>query len=139
MTSASSRESMTVLIYSDDRRTREQLRLAVGRRPAADLPKVEYVECATPAAVMKALEAGDVDVAIFDGEAVPYGGIGLARQVKDEIYRCPPVLVVVGRPQDGWLATWSRADAVVSHPIDPIALAEALAELMRRTLARTGS
>lgn len=139
MTTASSRQSMTVLIYSDDRRTREQLRLAVGRRPAADLPKVEYIECATQPAVMKALEAGGVDVAVFDGEAVPYGGIGVARQVKDEIYRCPPVLVVVGRPQDGWLATWSRADAVVSHPIDPIALAEALAELMRRTLVRTAS
>jgi len=55
----------------------------------------------------------------------------VCRQAKDEIYNCPPALLIVGRADDGWLATWSRADAVVSHPIDPIALAHELAGLMR--------
>ena len=132
MSTATASETRTVLVYSDDRTTREQVRLAIGRRPAADLPRVVYVECATEPAVMKALRAGGVDVAVFDGEAAPYGGIGLARQVKDEIYQCPPVLVLVGRAQDGWLATWSRADAVVSHPLDPAAVAAAVADLLRR-------
>jgi DNA-binding response OmpR family regulator len=136
MSTATAPETRTVLVYSDDRTTREQVRLAVGRRPAADLPRVEYVECATEPAVMKALQAGGIDVAIFDGEAAPYGGIGLARQVKDEIYQCPPVLVLVGRPQDGWLATWSRADAVLSHPLDPAAVAAAVADLLRRRRRR---
>jgi DNA-binding response OmpR family regulator len=136
MTTATAPETRTVLVYSDDRTTREQVRLAIGRRPAADLPRVEYVECATEPAVMKALQAGGIDVAIFDGEAAPYGGIGLARQVKDEIYQCPPVLVLVGRPQDGWLATWSRADAVLSHPLDPAAVAAAVADLLRRRRRR---
>jgi hypothetical protein len=45
------------------------------------------------------------------------------------------VLLIIGRADDGWLATWSRADAVVSHPIDPAALAEALAGLMRQRAA----
>jgi hypothetical protein len=134
MTTATIRETMTVLIYSDDRVTREQVRLAIGRRPAADLPKVEIVECATQPAVIKTMEAGGVDVAVFDGEAAPYGGMGLARQVKDEIYRCPPVLVLIGRPQDAWLATWSRADAVVSHPLEPAAVADAVADLLRQRL-----
>lgn len=136
MTTATAPETRTVLIYSDDRTTREQVRLAIGRRPAADLPRVEYVECATEPAVMKALRAGGIDVAVFDGEAAPYGGIGLARQVKDEIYQCPPVLVLVGRPQDGWLATWSRAEAVLSHPLDPAAVAAAVADLLRRRRRR---
>ena len=126
---------MRVLIYSDNAETREQVRLAVGRRPAADVPKVEFVECATAPGVLRKLESKDpaerVDVAIFDGEAAPTGGMGLCRQVKDEIFRCPPVLLLVGRRDDGWLGTWSRAEAVVSHPIDPVALAESLAELMR--------
>lgn len=136
MTTATAPETRTVLVYSDDRTTREQVRLAIGRRPAADLPRVEYVECATEPAVMKALRAGGIDVAVFDGEAAPYGGIGLARQVKDEIYQCPPVLVLVGRPQDGWLATWSRAEAVLSHPLDPAAVAAAVADLLRRRRRR---
>jgi len=64
--------------------------------------------------------------------------MGVCRQAKDEIYDCPPVLLVIGRPDDGWLATWSRADAVISHPIDPVALAQALAALMRERAAVSG-
>jgi DNA-binding response OmpR family regulator len=122
----------TVLVYSDDVNTREQVRMAVGRRPAADVPPVDFLECATLPAVLSALEQGGIDACVLDGEAVPAGGMGVCRQIKDEIFRCPPVLVLIGRPQDAWLATWSRADAAVSHPVDPVALAETLAELLRR-------
>jgi DNA-binding response OmpR family regulator len=126
--------TMTILVYSDDRSTREKVRLAIGRRPAADLPRVEFFECATQPAVLKALDAGGIDVVVLDGEAAPSGGLGLARQIKDEVYRCPPVLVLIGRAQDAWLATWSRAEAAVPHPLDPVAVATAVADLMRRRL-----
>jgi DNA-binding response OmpR family regulator len=85
--------------------------------------------------VIAAVDKGGIDMAILDGEAVPAGGLGIARQLKDEIFRCPPVLVITGRPQDAWLATWSRAEAAVSHPIDPIRLAEVSAELLRHRVA----
>jgi DNA-binding response OmpR family regulator len=130
---------MRVLVYSDKAETREQVMTAIGRRPAADVPKVEFVEVATAPVVLRKLGSTDpaerIDVAVFDGEAAPVGGMGLCRQVKDEIFRCPPVLLLVGRRDDGWLATWSQAEQVVSHPIDPIALSESLAELMRRRVA----
>ncbi|MBY8886246.1 hypothetical protein K7472_15440 [Streptomyces sp. PTM05] len=124
-------QTATVLVYSDDANTREQVRLAAGRRPAPDVPRMEYLECATLPAVLSALDKGGVDVCVLDGEAVPAGGMGVCRQLKDEIFHCPPVLVLIGRPQDAWLATWSRADAAVTHPVDPMALAEALAGLLR--------
>ncbi len=101
----------TVLVYSDDSNTREQVRLATGRRPAPDVPVVEFLECATPAAVVKELDRGGIDVCVLDGEAVPMGGMGLCRQIKDEVFDCPPVLLLIGRPQDAWLATWSRAES----------------------------
>jgi hypothetical protein len=41
------------------------------------------------------------------------------------------VLVLTGRVQDNWLATWSRAEAAVAHPLDPIELAEAVIRLLR--------
>lgn len=63
--------------------------------------------------------------------------MGVCRQVKDEIFQAPPVLVLIGRPQDAWLATWSRAEAAVTHPVDPVALAQALAGLLRKRLAVT--
>jgi DNA-binding response OmpR family regulator len=125
----------TVLVYSDDANTREQVRMAVGRRPASDLPPVEFVECATLPAVIKTLEEGGIDVCVLDGEATPAGGMGIARQLKDEIFDSPPVLVLIGRPQDAWLATWSRAEAAVTHPVDPVELASALAGLLRQRLA----
>ncbi|MFF7649670.1 hypothetical protein ACFZCY_07405 [Streptomyces sp. NPDC007983] len=129
------RPTATVLVYSDDANTREQVRLATGRRPAADVPPVEFVECATLPAVLTALEDGGIDVCVLDGEAVPAGGMGVCRQIKDEIFQCPPVVLLIGRPQDAWLATWSRAEAAVTHPVDPVALTDALAGLLRKRLA----
>ena len=128
---------LKVLVYSDDVSTREQVILALGRRPHPDLPELSYVEVATEPVVLQNMDAGGIALAILDGEAVPAGGMGIAKQLKDEIFRCPPLLVLIGRPQDAWLATWSRADAVVPHPIDPIQLAEAVVALLRSRVPAT--
>lgn len=128
---------LTVLVYSDDSTTREQVMLALGRRPHPDLAPLEYVEVATEPMVIRHLDSGTVDLAILDGEAVPVGGLGIARQVKDEIFNCPPILVLTGRPDDAWLATWSRAEAAVPHPIDPLQLAETVIRLLRERVPAT--
>jgi DNA-binding response OmpR family regulator len=128
---------MKVVVYSHDADVRSRIRLAIGRRPAPDVPEAEVIEVATEPALIRLLDRGGTDVMVLDGEAQPAGGMGICRQAKDEIYDCPPVLLIIGRPDDGWLATWSRADAVVSHPIDPKALAQALAGLMRQRAAGT--
>ena len=127
-------DALTILLYASNRATRDQVRLALGRRLASDLPPVSVVEVATQPAVIATMDAGGVDLAILDGEAVP-GGMGLCRQLKDEIPRCPPILVLTGRVDDAWLATWSRADGVVPHPVDPMRLPAVAASLLR---ARVG-
>ncbi|MEO5609184.1 MAG: hypothetical protein ABIQ61_03195 [Ornithinibacter sp.] len=127
--------SVSVLLYSDDITTRDAVRAAAGRRPARDVEIVAWRECATAAAVIEAMDAGGHDVVVLDGEATPVGGLGLCRQLKNEIFQCPPILVLTGRPQDGWLAGWSLADEAVSHPLDPIALADAIAGLARSSAA----
>ena len=137
MTNASDADRLKILVYSDDADTRDQVILALGRRPHPDLPEAEYVEVATEPVVLQQMDSGTIDLAILDGEAVPAGGMGIAKQLKDEIYQCPPLLVLTGRPQDAWLATWSRADAAVPHPIDPIQLAEAVAALLRPRVPST--
>jgi hypothetical protein len=128
---------LRVLVYSDNVDVRQQVILALGRRPHPDLPEVTYVEVATEPVVMANMDAGGIDLAILDGEAVPAGGLGIAKQLKDEIFRCPPVLVLTGRPQDAWLATWSRAEAAVPHPIDPIQLADTVIGLLRSRVPAT--
>lgn len=126
-----------MLVYSDDANTRTQVILALGRRPHPDLPPLEYVEVATEPVVIQNMDAGKIALAILDGEAAPAGGMGIAKQLKDEIFDCPPVLVLTGRPQDAWLATWSRAEAALSHPLDPIQLAETVVALLRQRAAAT--
>ena len=134
---ASSPAPLKVLVYSDDSDTRQQVILGLGRRPHPDLPALEFVEVATEPVVVQQFDAGEIDLAILDGEAVPAGGMGIAKQMKDEIYACPPIVVLAGRPQDAWLATWSRAEAVVLHPIDPIQLAETVVGLLRSRVPAT--
>lgn len=126
--------ALRVLVYSDDRDVRSAVVSALGPRPHPDLPAFEYVEVATEPVVWQQLDSGRFDLVILDGEAVP-GGMGIARQLKDEVYKAPPVVLITGRPQDAWLATWARAEAAVAHPIDPMVLASTVIEVARGVLA----
>ena len=121
----------TVIVFSQDPAVREQVRTAVGRRPAADLGRIDWVECVTGAEVVARVDAGGVDVAILDGEAQPTGGMGICRQLKNEIDDCPPICVLLGRRDDRWLATWALADATIASPLDPVVAAETVARLLR--------
>jgi DNA-binding response OmpR family regulator len=125
-------DSVTVLVYSNSADVRAQLRIAVGRRPAPDTGRIDWVECADQAAAVRELDQGGIDIAILDGEAQPTGGMGLARQFKYELDDCPPIIVLIARRQDGWLASWSLADAVINTPIDPVESASVVAEQIRR-------
>lgn len=127
--------TLRVLLYSDHVQTRQAVMLAAGRRIAKDLPPVEWIEVATAAAAMSIVDAGGLDLLVLDGEAGKTGGMSLCRQVKDEVFRAPPVLLLIGRPQDAWLASWAQPDGVVCRPLDPIVLQRALADLLRRTAA----
>ncbi len=121
----------TVLLYSDDRATRAEIRSFVGRRASADTDLIDWVEAATDAAVVEYVERGGLDLLVLDGEAAKVGGMGLCRTLKTEIFQCPPVLLLIARQQDAWLASWSEADAVVAAPFDPVELQEAVAALLR--------
>lgn len=119
-----------ILLYSDDVDARQEVLLAVGRRLGRGAPDIEWVEVASPAAVITEASTGRYDLLVLDGEAAKTGGMGVSRQLKDEVYNCPPVLLLTGRPQDAWLASWSNADAVLSRPLDPEELQRAVARLV---------
>ena len=115
---------------------------ALGSRVAPDLAPHVITEFATGPALRLYVDdrarTSDVNIDLFilDGEAAPEGGMGVARQLKDEVFNCPPILVITARKEDAWLATWSRAEANVLHPIDPFTLAETVADLLRASVAR---
>ncbi len=122
---------LRILVYSDNVQTREQVKQALGKRLHPDLPELSYIEVATGPRVIQRMDEGGIDLAILDGEAAPTGGMGIAKQLKDELSSCPPILVLTGRPDDAWLASWSRAEAAVPHPLDPIVLGRTALSLLR--------
>jgi len=137
----SSTRKPIIIVYSDDATVRAAIVAALGKRVADDLPEHQIEEFATAPALRAFVDrkstsgALRADLFILDGEAVPEGGMGVARQLKDEVFNCPPVLLITGRREDAWLAAWSRAEASVIHPIDPFTLANTVADLMRSNTA----
>ena len=109
--------SVRILLYSDNVNTREKVRMAVG--PTSAGCTVDWVETATHEGTVMQADTESFDLMILDGEAAKSGGMGLARQFKHELFVCPPIVVLVGRMDDAWLATWSEAEAAVAHPLDP--------------------
>ena len=136
MSAPAAAPTLTVVVYSDDAAIRAAVRTALGRRPASDLARLDYVELATGPELVRRVDAGGVDLIVLDGEAWPTGGMGLSKQLKDEIVDCPPTLVLIARRDDRWLASWSLADEVLPLPVDPPALVAAATALLRQRTAR---
>ena len=120
----------TVLLYSDDKAVRDKIRLAIGVRPAADL-RVEFTDAATWEECRILLDTYQIDLMVLDGEAAPAGGLGIARQTKDEYATPPPVCVVLARAADRWLAAFAQVDQTLTYPLDPITTGQAIAALLR--------
>jgi len=121
----------TVVVYSSSDSVRDRIRLALGRTPDPEVGRLDFLEVSEGKAFVAALDAGGVDLCIMDGEAWPTGGMGLIRQLNDEHADPPATVLIVARRDDAWLATWSRASAVISHPIDPFELTEVVVRLLK--------
>jgi DNA-binding response OmpR family regulator len=123
-------DTYTVLLYSDDIAVRDKIRLAIGTRPAADL-SIEFVDASTWEDCRRLLDDYEIDLMILDGEAAPAGGLGIARQTKDEYADPPPTCVVIARAADRWLAAFAQVDATLVYPLDPVTTGTTIAGLLR--------
>jgi DNA-binding response OmpR family regulator len=97
---AESAALLRILGYSNNVQTRERVIRALGEQLHSELPELSCVEVATDPMVIRTVDEGGIDLAILDGEATPAGGMGIAKQLKDELKTCPPILVLTGRPDD---------------------------------------
>ena len=123
-------EKYTVLLYSDDVAVRDKIRMAIGPRPAADL-SIEFVDASTWEECRWLLDDYEIDLMILDGEATPAGGLGIARQTKDEYADPPPTCVVIARAADRWLAAFAQVDATLVYPLDPVTTGQTIAGMLR--------
>ena len=102
----------------------------------AERDGIELVTCATPDELLALLAQERADVLVIDGDLRPEGGYSLLHTIReqDELagQTTPPALVLVGRPDDRWLANWAGADEALVKPVDPFLLADRVAALALR-------
>ncbi|MDR0782935.1 MAG: response regulator [Propionibacteriaceae bacterium] len=121
--------NVVVIVYSHDSGVRTDVIDALGSTlGGADLV---IHEVATQAALISILDAhNDIDCCILDSDATPMGGMGLSKQIRDEYEPAPPILLLIAREADSWLAAWSRAEATHLKPVDPLTLPKQVEELV---------
>ena len=112
----------TLLVSTNPRVSMEVTTALVGERD------VDVLEVSTPERALQQLdEEGGFDLVIADADTAPTGGFALAREIKARVEMgrdMPPVLLLIARDVDKFLAKWSRADAYIRKPVDPFNLAE---------------
>ena len=125
-----------VLVYSHRPEVREMIMSAIGRRPAPDVGRIDFLDVGLVSDVFAAVDDGLADLLVLDGEAQPIGGIGVSRQIHLEAKVVPPIVLTVRRAADRWLATWAQADEILVFPLDPVTAAETVAGVLRKLPAR---
>lgn len=87
---------------------------------------VELLEVRTPQRALQQLDdVGGFDLVLADADTAPTGGFALAREMKARVRMdqdVPPVVLLIARDQDKFLAKWSEADAFIIKPADPFNL-----------------
>jgi CheY-like chemotaxis protein len=116
---------MRILLVADHPSAAAQVKGAVeGWRDAAVL------HVSMPKRALALIDEGErFDVVVADNDTAPTGGLALCREVKarGQMGRdVPPVVLLIARTQDRWLANWAQADAHVLKPADPFDLREAI-------------
>src|SRR3990170_7281658 len=130
--------AVRVLLVSPDVSARDLMRGAVGsleRRLGEPLSFLDAPD-GEKGAALGLRERPDAVVA--EEIASRAGGFSLARDLRgaSEPY-LGPIVLLLERRQDAWLARWSGADAWFVKPVDPFELADRLVELMSRTEKET--
>ena len=123
-------DTASILLYSDNAKTRRAVRLAVGNAIGMRDVQIQWTEVATAEVAMGEAEASVFDLVICDNETAKLGGVGLIRQMRNELDWQPVALLIIARQQDAWLGAWSEADGAIMHPIDPFELRQMVAEML---------
>lgn len=122
-----------LIVSSSTRLTHQLLSALIGE-------DLTYTEVRTPQRGLALLDEGEkFDLVLGDNDTHPTGGFFLAREIKAREHMgqaMPPVVLLIARREDTYLARWSEADAWVLKPVDPFDLAEVVSSLVERRPVR---
>jgi DNA-binding response OmpR family regulator len=132
-----------VLLVSPDAEARDLLRISVGSIERRLGETVSFLEAQDGEQGARIGLRERPDAVVADEIASRAGAFSLARDLRGAVepYR-GPIVIVLERKHDAWLARWSGADAWLVRPVDPFELADRLVELIEsyrtRSAARPG-
>jgi DNA-binding response OmpR family regulator len=120
-----------VLLVSPEAKARDLMRVAVGsleRRLGEPVTILDAPDGERGAAVGLRERP---DAVVADEIASRAGAFSMAKDLRGapDPYR-GPIVIVLERKHDAWLARWSGADAWFVKPVDPFELADRLVELI---------
>lgn len=128
---------MKVLLVSPDAEARDLLRISVGSIQRRLGEPVSFLETQDGEQGARIGLRERPDAIVADEIASRAGAFSLARDLRGAVepYR-GPIVIVLERKHDAWLARWSGADAWLVRPVDPFELADRLVELIQAYRAR---
>jgi len=129
-----------VLLVSPDAESRDLLRISVGSIERRLGESVSFLEAQDGEQGARIGLRERPDAIVADEIASRAGAFSLARDLRGAVepYR-GPIVIVLERKHDAWLARWSGADAWLVRPVDPFELADRLVELIESYRARSAA
>lgn len=119
----------TILIASDLAALRHELRTMI------DAPEHELLEATSGPEVLAETRAGGIDLLICDLQMVSMGGVAVTMELRhDESYGLAdpvPVLLLLDRRADVFLARRCGAEGFVMKPLEPLTVRTAVRALLR--------
>jgi DNA-binding response OmpR family regulator len=121
-----------VLLVSPDAEARDLFRIAVGSIERRLGEPVSFQDAVDGEQGARIGLRERPDAVVADEIASRAGAFGMARDLRGAVdpYR-GPIVIVLERKHDAWLARWSGADAWFVRPVDPFELADRLVELIK--------
>jgi CheY-like chemotaxis protein len=133
---AATMTGVKALVISPDPALRQQLKVAVGTLERRSGERWEYVEAADGITGLAVAWRERPNLVVADEIASGAGAFAVAKDLKGAAEPFPgSVVIILARAQDTWLAKWSGADAWLTKPVDPFALADIVADLVARPVA----
>lgn len=122
---------MRILLMSADANARDLMRVSVGSIERRLGEPVSFIESENGEHGARIGLRERPDAVVADEIASRAGAFSLARDLRGapDPYD-GPIVILLERKHDVWLARWSGADAWFVRPIDPFELADRLVELI---------
>ena len=123
---------MKVLLVSPNPESRHLTGLAVAGISHRLRERLQFLEASNGEEGVAMTRRERPDVIVADEIASRAGAFALAKELRGQMHPYEGVIVILlDRPQDGWLAKWSGADAWFVKPVDPFELTERVVDLVR--------